>query len=128
MAADRSYIPEHMWIKLVAENIVAIGITEKMSELCGKIYSLYLPEKGRTLVKDSYLGYVEAAKTSVELFSPVSGTVMQINNDIGPDPELTVNNDPYVSGWMMTIQISNPEELQALLTPQEYSDLNAKIL
>ena len=125
-ATDRMYIIEHMWIKLVAENIVVIGITEKMSELCGTIYSLYLPEEGRTLKKDGYFGYAEAAKISVEFFSPVSGTIIQINHEMWPDLDLHVNDDPYVSGWWMTIQLSDPEELNTLLIPQEYTDLNAK--
>lgn len=127
-ATDRLYIVEHMWVKLVAENIVVIGITEKMSELMDKIYTLYLPEVDSMINKDGYFGYAEAAKLNVEFISPVSGTVLQINHEIWPDPEPTVNNDPYVSGWMVTMELSNPEELDTLLTPQEYSDLNAKVL
>jgi len=131
-ATDRLYIVEHMWIKLVAENIVVIGITEKMSELMDKIYSLYLPEIDHKLTKEGYFGYGEAygeaAKLNVEFISPVSGTVRQINNELFIDIEMHVNNDPYVSGWMVTIELSNPEELDVLLTPQEYTDLNAKVL
>ncbi len=127
-ATDRLYIVEHMWIKLVAENIVVIGITEKMSELMDKIYSLYLPEIDHKLTKEGYFGYGEAAKLNVEFVSPVSGTVRQINNELYIDIEMHVNNDPYVSGWMVTIELSNPEELDELLTPQEYTDLNAKVL
>ncbi|UCG54011.1 MAG: twin-arginine translocation signal domain-containing protein [Dehalococcoidia bacterium] len=126
-ATDRMYIVEHMWIKLVAENIVVVGITEKMSELMDKVYILNLKEEGQSLTKDGYFGYAEAAKINVEFVSPVSGTVLQVNHDIWPDPELTVNNDPYVSGWMVTIELSNPEEIETLLTPQEYTDLNAKV-
>jgi glycine cleavage system H protein len=117
-----------MWIKLVAENIVVIGITEKMSELMDKIYSLYLPEIDHKLTKEGYFGYGEAAKLNVEFVSPVSGTVRQINNELYIDIEMHVNNDPYVSGWMVTIELSNPEELDELLTPQGYTDLNAKVL
>ncbi|MFC1866233.1 glycine cleavage system protein H, partial [Chloroflexota bacterium] len=127
-ATDRKYIIEHMWIKLVAENIVVVGITDKMSLLLDKIYSLYLPELGKNLSKDGYFGYAEAAKLNAEFISPVSGIVKQINNEIWPDPEVTVNNDPYVTGWMVTVELSKPEEWPALLTPQEYTDLNAKVL
>ena len=128
MAADRSYIIEHMWVKLVAENIVVIGITEKMSELLDKIYTLYLPNEGDKLEKDGFFAYAEGGKMSTEFVVPVSGTVLQINYEIWPDPELTVNNDPYVSGWWITIQLSNPQELDELLTPEEYRDLNAKVV
>ncbi|MFH1662511.1 MAG: twin-arginine translocation signal domain-containing protein [Chloroflexota bacterium] len=127
-ATDRKYIAEHMWVKLVAENIVVVGITDKMSLLMDKIYTLYLPEIGHSLTKDGFFGSGEAAKMNVEFISPVSGTVLQLNNEIWPDPEVTVNNDPYVSGWMVTIELSKPEEWAELLTPQEYTDLNAKVL
>ena len=127
-ATDRKYIIEHMWIKLVAEDLVVVGITDKMSLLLDKIYSLYLPEIGRSLNKDGFFGSAEAAKLNAEFISPVSGTVTQLNNEIWPDPEVTVNNDPYVSGWMVTIKLSKPEEWAELLTAQEYTDLNAKVL
>jgi len=93
-----------------------------------KIYSLYLPEIGNNLTKEGYFGYGEAAKLNVEFVSPVSGTVRQINTELYVDIEMHVNNDPYVSGWMVTIELSNPEELDELLTPQGYTDLNAKVL
>ena len=127
-ATDRKYIIEHMWVKLVAEDLVVVGITDKMSLLLDKIYSLYLPEVGRSLTKDGYFGSAEAAKLNAEFISPVSGTVTQLNNEIWPDPEVTVNNDPYVSGWMVTIKLSKPEEWAELLTAQEYTDLNAKVI
>jgi glycine cleavage system H protein len=127
-ATDRMYTIEHMWAKLVAQNIVAIGITEKMSELIGDIYKLYLPKEGRILQKDGYLGSADASKINVEFVSPVSGTVLQINDDIWSDLVATINDDPYVSGWMFTVQLSNPEEYDALLTPQDYTDLNTKIV
>ena len=128
MAADRSYILEHMWIKLVAENIVAIGITEKMSELMDLIYTLYLPHEGDVIKKGESFIYSEAGKMSVEFFAPVSGTVLQVNRDVYVDLEMMVNADPYVKGWFITVQLSNPEELNELLTPEEYRDLNAKVL
>ena len=128
MAADRSYIPEHMWIKLVAENIVAIGITEKMSELMDLIYTLHLPHAGDILERGGSFGFAEAGKMSVKFFSPVSGTVLQVNHDVYVDLEMMINADPYVKGWFITIQLSNPEELDELLTPEEYRDLNAKVV
>ncbi|MCK5616598.1 glycine cleavage system protein H [Candidatus Pacearchaeota archaeon] len=117
-----------MWIKLVAENIVAVGITEKMSELLDLIYTLYLPYEGDILKRDKNFIYIEAGKMSAELFSPVSGTVLQVNHDVYTNFELMVNADPYVKGWLLTIQLSNPEELNELLTPEEYRDLNEKII
>lgn len=130
MAADRSYILEHMWVKLVAENIVAIGVTEKMADITDEIYNIYLPHVGDIIKKDDPFIFIEATKLSVEFFSPVSGTVLQLNNNIFSSSlgDLQVNADPYNRGWFVTIQLSNPEELNELLTPEEYRDLNAKVL
>ena len=127
-ATDRKYVIEHMWVKMVAENIVAIGITEKMSELTDWIENLLLPREGEILNKGGYLGHIEAAKMNVELISPVSGTVLQVNRDLYVDIVKIVNGEPYVRGWFVTIQLSYPNEWDELLTPQEYTDLNAKII
>jgi len=126
-ATDRKYIVEHMWVKMVAENIVAIGITEKMAELTAVIYSLSLPPKGSVLHKGDFFAYAEAAKMNVEFLAPVSGTILQINSSIFFDLGASVNESPYLKGWLCTLQLSNPEEWDELLTPQEYTDLNAKI-
>ena len=128
MAADRRYIVEHMWVKLVAENIIALGITEKMSDLMDLIYTLYLPHVGDVIEKDDSFIYSEAGKMSVEFFAPVSGTVLQVNHDVFVDLEMMINADPYVKGWFITMQLSNPEEFNDLLTPEEYRDLNAKVV
>ena len=128
MAADRRYIIEHMWVKLVAENIIALGITEKMSDLMDLIYTLHLPHVGDVIEKGDSFIYSEAGKMSVEFFAPVSGTVLQVNHDVFVDLEMMINADPYVKGWFITMQLSNPEEFNDLLTPEEYRDLNAKVV
>jgi len=127
-ATDRKYVLEHMWIKMVAENIVAIGITEKMSALTDWIYMINLPRVDQILEKDGRFIYVEAAKMNVEFPSPVSGKVLQVNNDIFVDLVYMVNGDPYVKGWLVTVELSNPQEWDELLTPQEYTDLNSKVV
>jgi len=116
-----------MWVKMVAEGIVVIGITEKMTELMDVIYSLWLPPEGEVVQKNGSFIYAEAAKMSVEFFSPVSGKVLQVNNGMFLD--LTViKYDPYTEGWFLAMELSNPEEWDDLLSPQEYTDLNAKVL
>ena len=118
-----------MWVKLVAENIVAIGITEKMSELTDQMYNLYPPYEGDIIKKGDPFIYIEATKMSVEFFTPVSGTVLQVNNNAFSNVgDLMVNEDPYNRGWFITMQLSNPEELDELLTPEEYRDLNEKVV
>ncbi len=126
-ATDRKYIIEHMWIRMVAQGIVAIGITEKMSELMDLIYTFELPPVGKMLEKGGHFGYATAGKMNVEFVSPVSGEVKQNNNAIYTDLEMMVNADPYVKGWLVTIRLTKPEEWDELLTPQEYTDLNSKV-
>ncbi len=127
VATDRKYVVEHMWIKMVAENIAAIGITEKMVELLDLIRAVSLPDMGDTVVRGEYFGYIEAAKMNVEFPAPVSGTVLQVNNAIYTDFKHMISDDPYVRGWLVTVQLNHPEEWDELLTPQEYTDLNAKV-
>jgi len=127
-ALDRKYTLEHMWVKMVAENIAAIGITEKMSQMVAFIYSINLPQIGRKYAQGDVLLYVTSSKLSIDLIAPVSGTVLQQDTDIFVDLWYRVNGDPYVKGWLVTMQLNQPEEWNKLLTPQEYTDLNAKVL
>jgi glycine cleavage system H protein len=86
-----------------------------------------LPEVGKILQKGGSFGYSTAGKMNVEFVSPVSGEVLQQNLAIYTDLEMMINADPYVKGWLVTIQLTQPEEWDELLTPQEYTDLNAKV-
>jgi len=127
-ALDRKYTIEHMWVKMVAENIAAIGITEKMSQMVAYISTMNLPQIGRKFAQGDVLLYVTSSKLSIDLIAPVSGTVLQQDTDIFVDLWYRVNSDPYVKGWLITMQLNQPEEWNKLLTPQEYTDLNAKVL
>jgi glycine cleavage system H protein len=127
-ATDRKYTVEHMWVKKVAENIVAIGITQKMAVLLDYIYQISLPKVGSTIKRGDLFGYVDSAKMDVELQTPISGTILQVDTDIYVDLVYRVNGDPYVKGWFVTAALSNPVEWDQLITPQEYSDLNAKVV
>jgi glycine cleavage system H protein len=128
VATDRKYTVEHMWVKKVAENIVAIGITQKMATLVDFIYQISLPKEGGTIEKGGLFGYVDSAKMDVELQAPISGTVLQVNTEVYTDLVWRINGDPYVKGWLVTATMSNPAEWDQLITPQEYSDLNAKVV
>jgi len=127
VAMDRLYAIEHMWVKLIADGIVAIGITEKFQQFLEDVYSIKLQEVGTVLYRDSYLGSVEAKKMNVEFIAPVSGTVLQNNGGVFDDPEL-MDLSPYNRGWLQVIQLSNPDELNELLTAEKYISYNAKIV
>ena len=106
---------------------MAIGITEKFQQFLEEVYSIKLQDVGTVLYRDSYLGSVEAKKMNVEFIAPVSGTVLQNNGRVFDDPEL-MDLSPYSRGWLQVIQLSNPEELNELLTAEKYISYNAKIV
>ena len=127
VAMDRLYAVEHMWVKSIAVNTVAIGITEIFLEYLEDVFSVKLPDVGTVVPRDSYSGSVEAKKMNVEFIAPVSGAVLQNNDKVLADPKW-VNRNPWGSGWLQVIQLSNPQELQDLMTPEKYISYNAKIV
>jgi len=127
VAMDRLYAIEHTWIKLIAEGIVAIGITEKFIEFLEDIFLISLQDVGTIITQNSYLGTIEAKKMNVEMVAPISGVILHNNEKILDDPDW-VEKRPYVSGWLQVIQLSNPNELNELLTAEKYISYQAKIV
>ncbi|MFO7799867.1 glycine cleavage system protein GcvH [Rhodohalobacter sp.] len=119
---DLKYTKEHEWIRDNGDGTVAIGITDFAQGELGDIVFVELEPEGSEFDQDEVLGTVEAVKTVSELFSPVSGEVTEINEDLEDDPEL-VNNDPYGNGWMVKMKLSDASELDSLLSPKDYEQL-----
>lgn len=117
------YTKDHEWI-LVEGEIGTIGITEFAQSELGDIVYVDIPTLDETLNKDAVFGSVEAVKTVSDLFLPVSGEVIAFNEDLENAPE-NINKDPYGTGWIIKIKISNPSELDELLDAQAYSELLA---
>lgn len=115
---ELKYHKEHAWVK-VEGNRVLIGITEHAQEELGDIVYVELPERGTDAEQDESFGTVESAKAISELFSPISGRVLDINEDLSDQPEL-INDDPYDSGWMVEVEMSDPSELNNLLSSDQY--------
>lgn len=132
VATDRMYSIEHMWIKSITDDIVVIGISEKFLALLEVIYFVTLLDEGTLVNRDLYLGSIDSSKMNVELIAPVSGTVLQNNDEVRTDPDTIFNDKPYdvvyISGWMQVIKLSKPEELKELLTPDEYISMNEKLV
>ena len=112
------YSKEHEWVA-VEEGIARIGITDYAQEQLGDVVYVELPEADTSVQKDEPFGVVESVKAVSDIFSPVSGMIVQINADLPSSPEM-VNDDPYGDAWMIRIQISEPEELEDLLDAEEY--------
>ncbi|MDO8444916.1 MAG: glycine cleavage system protein GcvH [Deltaproteobacteria bacterium] len=115
---DLKYHKEHTWVK-VEGNRALIGITDHAQEELGDIVYVELPERGSDSEQDESFGTVESAKAISELFAPISGRVVDINEDLADQPEL-INDDPYDSGWLVEIEMSDPSELDSLLTADTY--------
>jgi glycine cleavage system H protein len=116
--AGLKYSKSHEWVKLEGD-VAVIGITDHAQAELGDITYLDLPEPGRMLQVDGLFGEVESVKAVSELFSPVSGEVIEANTDISTATEL-VNEDPYGKGWLIKVRLSDTGELAALLDAADY--------
>lgn len=115
---DLKYTKEHEWVK-VDGDVLVVGITDFAQSELGDIVYVEVETVDETLEKDEVFGTVEAVKTVSDLNMPVSGEVVEFNESLEDEPE-NVNTDPYTEGWMIKIKYSNPEELDDLLSAEEY--------
>ena len=119
--ANLKYTKDHEWLR-VEGNIGYVGITDFAQGELGDIVFIEIETLGETLKKEDVFGTIEAVKTVSDMFMPVSGEVLEINPAIGDSPDL-VNKDPYNKGWMVKIKISDPSEIEELLTAEKYKAL-----
>ncbi len=117
---ELKYSKEHIWVR-VEGNRAVIGITDYAQEELGSITAVELPDVGDELEQQDSFGSIEARKTVAELYAPLSGTVLEVNEELGDSPEL-LNEDPYDSGWIVVLNISDPEELNLLMSAEDYID------
>ena len=122
--ANLKYSNDHEWCRVEGE-YAYVGITDFAQSELGDIVFVDIPTEGETLAAGEVFGSIEAVKTVSDAFIPVSGVVEEINPAIDADPSL-VNSDPYGEGWMIKVKMSAPEEVEALLTPEQYADFIAK--
>ena len=118
---DLRYTQEHEWVK-VEGNKVRVGITDFAQHELGDIVFVELPEVGDAVTLNEPFGSVESVKTVSELYSPVSGTVVEVNEALSDSPEF-VNESPYENAWMIVVELSNEAEVEALLTAEAYEEL-----
>lgn len=119
---DFKYTEEHEWIKDNGDGTVTIGITDFAQGELGDIVFVELEPEGSEFDKDEVFGTVEAVKTVSELFCPVAGEITEINTELEDDPEL-VNSDPYGSGWLVKLKVSDVSELDALMNAESYKEI-----
>jgi glycine cleavage system H protein len=117
---DLRYTKEHEWARLnEGGTLVTIGVTKFAVESLGDITQVDLPKEGEELKKDAVFGTVESVKAVSDLFSPVTGKVLKVNDPLGDSPEY-INEDCYDEGWMDQIEMKDPKELDALMSAEQY--------
>ncbi len=115
------YSKEHEWVK-VEDGKARIGITHFAQNELGDIVFVELPEVGDEIQVNETFGNVESVKTVSELYAPISGTVVEVNEELSDSPEL-VNESPYEQAWMVVVELSNPSEVDELLSSEQYAEL-----
>ncbi|HBR18161.1 MAG: glycine cleavage system protein H [Deltaproteobacteria bacterium RIFCSPLOWO2_12_FULL_43_16] len=115
---DVKYTKEHEWVR-VEGNIATVGVTDYAQDSLGDVVYLELPQDGANVTKDETFGVVESVKAVSDLYSPISGTVAEINDALVDNPEV-INDDPYGDAWMLKVEMSSPAEIKELLTADEY--------
>ncbi len=118
---ELKYSNEHEWIR-VEGKIGTVGITAFAAEQVGDIVFVELPSVGDTLTATQAFGVIESVKAVSELFAPVSGTVVEVNDILGDAPE-TIASEPYGDGWLVKVELSDPSEVDALMDSGAYEEM-----
>lgn len=121
--ADLRYSEEHEWVKVEGDK-VRIGITDFAQAELGDIVFVELPEVGTEIVANEPFGSVESVKTVSELYAPISGKVVEVNEELEDSPEL-VNESPYDKAWMVVVEPADPSEIENLMTADEYKRMTS---
>ena len=117
---DLHYSKDHEWVRVDGDQAI-IGITDYAQNSLGDVVYVELPKAGEEFAANEPFGSVESVKAVSEVFTPIAGAVVQINESLADEPE-SVNSDPYGAGWMIRLRMANPGEVDSLLTAAEYED------
>ncbi|KHF41150.1 MULTISPECIES: glycine cleavage system protein GcvH [Halalkalibacter] len=118
---ELKYSEEHEWVKVEGEK-VRVGITDFAQSELGDIVFVELPEVGDEIEADEPFGSVESVKTVSELYAPISGKVVEVNEDLDDSPEF-VNESPYEKAWMIVVEPSDSSEIDKLMTAEQYEEM-----
>lgn len=115
---DLKYTKDHEWTRVSGAQ-ATVGITQFAQEQLGDVVFVELPKVGESLKRGEPFGVVESTKAVSELFAPISGKVIEVNDPLLDSPQ-TINEDPYEEGWMVQVELSDPKELEGLLSAEAY--------
>lgn len=119
--SELKYVSSHEWIRDEGDGVVTVGITDYAQESLGDVVFVETPDLGAELSAGDDAGVVESVKAASDIYAPLSGTVIEVNEDLEDAPE-NVNNDPYGDGWFFKLKLSDADELGDLLSADEYQE------
>lgn len=117
--ADLKYVASHEWLKLEDDGIITVGITDHAQDLLGDVVFVELPEVGREVSADEEIAVVESVKAASDVYAPITGEIVEINDELVDSPELA-NEDPYGKAWFFKIKPANVADYDDLLSAEEY--------
>lgn len=117
--ANLKYVASHEWLKLEDDGIITVGITDHAQDLLGDVVFVELPEVGRTVSADEEIAVVESVKAASDVYAPIAGEIVEINDELVNSPELA-NEDPYGKAWFFKIKPANVADYDDLLSAEEY--------
>ena len=118
--SELKYLSSHEWV-LAEDNVATVGISDHAQELLGDLVYVELPEVGSSIAAGDSVGVVESVKAASDTYAPVSGEVIEINEELEGSPD-RINSDPYGDGWMYRVALEDPEELEDLMDADAYSE------
>lgn len=118
---DRYYAASHEWVKPGEDGIATVGISDFAQSELGDVVFVELPESGKAVSAKDEVSVVESVKTASDIYAPVSGEIVAVNELLADSPE-TINSSPYDEGWILKIRMTNEEELKELLSAEDYRD------
>lgn len=119
---DLKFRPSHEWVRIEQDGTVTVGISDHAQDLLGDIVFVELPDIGAQMNAEDEVAIVESVKAASDVYSPVSGEIIEVNELLLDNPE-TINESPYSDGWFCKIQPDNLDEINELLSPQEYGEV-----
>lgn len=119
--AELKYIASHEWLRLEDDGTITVGITDHAQDLLGDVVFVELPEVGANITLDEEIAVVESVKAASDIYAPISGEIVAINESLDDDPEI-INSDPYGEGWFFRMKPENMEDYEALMNADEYEN------
>lgn len=119
---DMKFVDTHEWVRLEADGVVSVGITNHAQELLGDLVYVELPAVGASIATGDTIGVVESVKAASDLYSPVAGEVVEINDAVVADPTLA-NTEPHAAGWLFKVKLADVAELNGLMSADKYKAL-----